>query len=89
MKLYHFTPDENLPSIRKHGLRPHGTEALDGAKWGKVVWFTTHAPRPGEARALVVEIDPGDSRLERGERLALGDWYAYRGTIPPDQIEFP
>jgi hypothetical protein len=89
MKFYHRTFAENLPGIRSRGLHPHKTLAEDGAKWGKVVWFSTLAPRPGEARALVVEIDPSDQRLELAERLGLGDWYVYRGTIPPNKIEFP
>ena len=89
MKLYHFTPDENLPGIRKRGLRPHATLAEGGAKWGKVVWFTTFAPRPGEARALVVEIDRSDPRLEFAERLRPGaEWWVYRGSIPANRIDF-
>jgi hypothetical protein len=88
MKLYHFTETKNLPGIRTGGLRPRKSLAEDGAKWGEVVWFTTNGPGPGEARALVVEIDASDPRLKRAERLLLGDWYAYRGTIPPDQIDF-
>ena len=87
MKLYHFTAAKNLPGIRKCGLRPH-VGAM--SEWGKVVWFTTFGPRPGEARALVVEIDRSDSRLEFAERLRPGaEWYVFRGAIPPDQIEFP
>jgi hypothetical protein len=90
VKLYHNTLAKNLPGIRKRGLRPHATLAEDGAKWGKVVWFTTVAPRPGEARALVVEIDASDPRLEFAERLRPGaEWWVYRGTIPPDKIAFP
>lgn len=89
MKLYHFTRPANLPSIRERGLLPHVTKAEDGAKWGRVVWFTTFAPRPGEARALAVEIDRSDPRLEFAERLRPGvEWWVYRGVIPPEKIAF-
>jgi len=59
-----------------------------GDKCGEGIWFTTFAPRPGEARALAVEIDPNDEGLEFVESLTYGDWYIYRGAIPPDQIDF-
>jgi hypothetical protein len=89
MKLYHFTDDGNLPGIREHGLRPRVTLAEDGAKWGEVVWFTTFGPRPGEARALCVDIDRSDKRLEFAERLRPGaEWWVYRGIIPPEKIDF-
>ncbi|MGH6670738.1 MAG: hypothetical protein ACRECV_02035 [Xanthobacteraceae bacterium] len=85
MKLYHFTDAKNLPGIRKRGLLPHVGAAR---KWGKVVWFTTFAPRPGEVSALSVELDPCDPRLEFAERLTYGEWWVYRGVIPPDKIRF-
>src|SRR5664279_4030865 len=75
LKLYHFTDSKNLPGVRKRGLRPH-VGAM--SEWGKVVWFTTFDPRPGEARALSVEIDRSDPHLEFAERLERGaEWWVY------------
>ena len=52
-------------------------------------FFTTFGPRPGEARALSVEIDRSDPHLEFAERLERGaEWWVYRGTIPPHKIDF-
>lgn len=86
LKLYHFTDSKNLPGVRKRGLRPH-VGAM--SERGKVVWFTTFGPRPGEARALSVEIDRSDPHLEFAERLERGaEWWVYRGTIPPHKIDF-
>jgi hypothetical protein len=86
VKLYHFTFDKNLPGIRKRGLLPHHPACECHKGIGKVVWFTTFAPRPGEARALSVEFDRSDKRLEP----VKGDpgWWVYRGTIPPWQVDF-
>lgn len=87
MKLYHFTDATNLPSIRKRGLLPRAPRCECHAGMGKVVWFTTLAPRPGEAFALLVDIERSDPRLEFVERLGPGaEWWVYRDTIPPEKI---
>lgn len=86
MRLYHFTPAKNLPSIRKRGLLPFIDEndPADPA----AVWFTSYGGDVrGEVR-LTVQV-PDDGHLEGGFGDESAEWYRYLGTIPPDQIEFP
>ena len=94
LTLYHFTPAENLPSIRKRGLVPRPLRLYPHMGGGaKAVWLNS---RPENAAdwgcvMLTAHLDPSHLHLDPdpGQHHPIPGWSIYPGTIPPDKIVFP
>ena len=93
-KLYHFTDEANLPSIRERGLIPAPLLAFQGREHQKGIWLTAerdNSPTDDPAATmLTVELDTYDPclkyDLEPDSDLWVPHWRIYLGTIPPDRI---
>lgn len=78
MKMYHSTPEENLPSILKGGLVPNGMGIVYLSPTLETVFR-------GEGR-VILEVETGDLKLTAFEDCREWEVLCW-GPIPPENIK--